>query len=85
MRKWRDFLDGVQLKKDLESLIESLYYDLKLFKPRTLNEEVRMQTVEDALSEIKLKARQLTHENEILKNKIAILEEDLDLQRINYV
>lgn len=79
MRKWRDFLDGVQLKKDLESLIESLYYDLKLFKPRTLNEEVRMQTVEDALSEIKLKARQLTHENEILKNKIAILEEDLDL------
>lgn len=79
MRKWRDFLDGVQLKKDLESLIESLYYDLKLFKPRTLNEEVRMQTVEDTLSEIKLKARQLTHENEILKNKIAILEEDLDL------
>lgn len=79
MRKWRDFLEGVELKKDLESLIESLYYDLKLFKPRTLNEEVRMQTVEDTLSEIKLKARQLTHENEILKNKIAILEEDLDL------
>lgn len=79
MRKWRDFLDGVELKRDLESLIENLYYDIKLFKPRTLNEEVRIHSIEGIISEIKLKVRQLKHENEILKNKIAILEEDMDL------
>ena len=79
MRKWRDFLDGVELKRDLERLVVNLYYDIKLFKPRTLNEEVRIHSIEGTISEIKLKVRQLKHENEILKNKIDILEEDMDL------
>jgi hypothetical protein len=72
MSKWHDFLDGVERKQDLDTLLTELTTDLKLIKPRSLNEEVR-------LTEIRLKARRLEHENKVLLNKIAILEEDLDL------
>ena len=53
--------------------------DLRLIKPRTLNEEVRLSTIDGLLIEIRLKARRLEQENKVLLNKIAILEEDLDL------
>ena len=79
MSKWHDFLDGVERKQDLNSLLEELGTDLKLIKPRTLNEEVRLSTIDGLLVEIRLKARRLEQENKVLLNKIAILEEDLDL------
>ena len=79
MSKWHDFLDGVERKQDLNSLLEQLGIDLKLIKPRTLNEEVRLSTIDGMLIEIRLKARRLEQENKVLLNKIAILEEDLDL------
>ena len=79
MSRWRDFLDGVEQKKDLNSLLVRLSEDIKLIKPRTLNEEVRLSTIDGLLAEIRLKARRLEHENKVLLNKIAILEEDLDL------
>ena len=79
MSKWHDFLDGVQIKKDLDSLLQQLGTDLKLIKPRTLNEEVRLSTIDGMITEIRLKARRLEQENKVLLNKIAILEEDLDL------
>tara|TARA_A100001015_G_C14743544_1_gene614682 strand:- start:351 stop:590 length:240 start_codon:yes stop_codon:yes gene_type:complete len=79
MSKWHDFLDGVERKQDLNSLLEQLGIDLKLIKPRTLNEEVRLSTIDGMLIEIRLKARKLEQENKVLLNKIAILEEDLDL------
>ena len=53
--------------------------DIRLIKPRTMNEEVRLSTIDGILSEIRLKTRRLEHENKVLLNKIAILEEDLDL------
>ena len=79
MSKWHDFLDGVETKQDLNSLLEQLGTDLRLIKPRTLNEEVRLSTIDGLLIEIRLKARRLEQENKVLLNKIAILEEDLDL------
>tara|TARA_X000001382_G_scaffold130567_1_gene125926 strand:+ start:645 stop:890 length:246 start_codon:yes stop_codon:yes gene_type:complete len=79
MSKWRDFLDGVQIKQDLGALLKQLNEDIKLIKPRTLNEEVRLSTIDGILSEIRLKTRKLEHENKVLLDKIAILEEDLGL------
>ena len=79
MSKWHDFLDGVERKQDLDTLLSDLTSDLKLIKPRTLNEEVRLSTIDGMLVEIRLKARRLEQENKVLLNKIAILEEDLDL------
>jgi len=81
MSKWRDFLDGVPRKEDLESLIEEAQQELKLLKakPKSLSEEARLQAICDVLSEIKLKAREMKHTNEVLNKKVSILEEDLDL------
>jgi len=79
MSRWRDFLDGVEIKQDLGSLLEQLSEDIRLIKPRTMNEEVRLSTIDGILSEIRLKTRKLEHENKVLLDKIAILEEDLDL------
>jgi|TARA_B100000214_G_scaffold107580_1_gene75776 hypothetical protein len=79
MSRWRDFLDGVEIKQDLGSLLEQLSEDIRLIKPRTMNEEVRLSTIDGMLSEIRLKTRKLEHENKVLLDKIAILEEDLDL------
>ena len=79
MSKWHDFLDGVERKEDLGSLLEQLSEDIRLIKPRTMNEEVRLSTIDGMLSEIRLKSRKLEHENKVLLDKIAILEEDLDL------
>ena len=79
MSKWHDFLDGVERKQDLNSLLEQLGTDLKLIKPHTLNAEVRLSTIDGLLLEIRLKASRLEQENKVLLNKIAILEEDLDL------
>ena len=79
MSKWHDFLDGVERKQDLDSLLADLTTDLKLIKPRTINEEIRLSTIDGLITEIRLKARRLEQENKVLLNKIAILEEDLDL------
>ena len=79
MSKWRNFLDGVEIKQDLGSLLEQLSEDIKLIKARSINEEVRLSTIDGMLSEIRLKTRKLQHENKVLLDKIAILEEDLDL------
>ena len=79
MSRWHDFLDGVEIKQDLGSLLEQLSEDIRLIKPRTINEEVRLSTIDGILSEIRLKTRKLQHENKVLLDKIAILEEDLDL------
>jgi len=79
MSKWRDFLDGVEPSRDLESLLETLEADLKNVKVRSLTEESRLASIIDNISEARLKVKKLKQENKVLLNKVAILEEDLDL------
>jgi len=80
MSKWRDFLDGVERKEDLESLIEEVSSEVDRIKPRTILEEDRLNNIKKVLSEIKLSVRKLKHSNRILENKVSILEEDMDLR-----
>ena len=79
MSKWRDFLDGVEPSRDLESLLETLEADLKNVKVRSLSEESRLVSIIDNITEARLKVKKLKQENKVLLNKVAILEEDLDL------
>ena len=79
MSRWRDFLEGVERKEDIESLIEELSQDIKLIKPSTLNEEVRLSTIDGLLAKISKEARRLSRKNEILQKKISILEEDRNI------
>ena len=79
MSAWRDFLDGVEPQRDLESLLETLDAELKELKARSLTEEARLSSIRDNLTEARLKVKKLKQENKVLLNKVAILEEDLDL------
>ena len=79
MSRWRDFLDGVEPKRDIESLLEVLEAELKDVKARSLVEEIRLSSIRDNLTEARMKVKQLKHKNKVLLNKVAILEEDLDL------
>lgn len=79
MSQWRDFLDGVEPRRDLENLLETLEADLEKLKARSLTEETRLASIKDNLAEARLKVKQLKHKNEVLLNKVSILEEDLDL------
>jgi hypothetical protein len=79
MSQWRDFLNGVEPNRDLESLLETLEADLKNVKDRTLSEESRLASIIDNITEARLKVKKLKQENKVLLNKVAILEEDLDL------
>ena len=79
MSRWRDFLDGVEPSRDLESLLETLEAELKELKARSLTEEARLSSIRDNLTEARLKVKKLKQENKVLLNKVAILEEDLDL------
>jgi len=79
MSKWRDFLDGVGPQRDLESLLETLDAELKELKARSLTEEAKLSSIKDNLTEARLKVKKLKQENKVLLNKVAILEEDLDL------
>lgn len=79
MSRWHDFLDGVEPKRDLESLLENIQAEIKDIKPRSLNEEVKLASINDNITEARLKVKKLKSDNLILKNKVSILEEDLDL------
>ena len=79
MSKWRDFLDGVEPRRDLESLLETLDAELKELKARSLTEEARLSSIRDNLTEARLKVKKLKQENKVLLDKVSILEEDLDL------
>ena len=79
MSKWHDFLDGVEPSRDLESLLENLEAEIKELKARSISEEARLSSISDSLTEARLKVKELKHKNKVLLNKVAILEEDLDL------
>lgn len=72
-------MDGVEPKRDLESLLENIQAEIKDIKPRSLNEEVKLASINDNITEARLKVKKLKNDNLVLKNKVSILEEDLDL------
>ena len=80
MSKWRDFLAGVERKRDLDSLIEEVSSELELIRPKSVLEEDRIESIKKTISEIKLFVKRLKHKNSILENKLSILEEDMDLR-----
>ena len=80
MSKWRDFLAGVERKEDLDSLIEEVSSEIDLIRPKSVLEEDRLENIKKVISEIKLSIRKLTHKNNVLENKLSILEEDMDLR-----
>jgi len=59
MSRWRDFLDGVEPSRDLESLLETLEADLKNVKVRSLSEESRLASIIDNITEARLKVKKL--------------------------
>jgi hypothetical protein len=79
MSRWRDFLDGVEPKRDLESLLENIQAEIKEIKPRSLNEEVKLESIKESITEARLKVKKLKNDNLVLKKKVSILEEDLDI------
>ena len=80
MSKWRDFLAGVERKKDLDSLIEEVSSELELIRPKSVIEEDRIENIKKTISEIKVFVKKLKNKNSILENKLSILEEDMDLR-----
>ena len=69
----------IQILSILLFLLETLEAELKDLKPRSLTEEARLSSIKENLTEARLKVKKLKHENSVLKNKVSILEEDLDL------
>tara|TARA_R110000824_G_scaffold299320_2_gene487441 strand:+ start:190 stop:429 length:240 start_codon:yes stop_codon:yes gene_type:complete len=79
MSKWSDWVNGIEIKDDLESLVDEVRSELNSIKPKSLMEQDRLDSISKTLLEIKLKAKEVEHKNRVLKTKVDILEEDLDL------
>ena len=79
MSKWSDFINGTEIKDDLESLIDEVRSEVKDIKAKSIIEQEKLESISKILFEVKLKARELECKNRILKKKVSILEEDLDL------
>tara|TARA_R110000751_G_C13643193_1_gene467152 strand:+ start:605 stop:844 length:240 start_codon:yes stop_codon:yes gene_type:complete len=79
MSKWSDWAYGLEIKDDLETLIEEVRSEVKSIKAKNLIEQDKLDAVAKTLFEAKLKAKELEYKNRVLSTKISILEEDLDL------
>jgi hypothetical protein len=79
MSKWGDWVCDLEIKDDLETLIEEVRSEIKKIKAKNLAEQDKLDTVAKTLFEAKFKAKELEYKNKVLSNRISILEEDLDL------
>jgi len=79
MSKWNDWIGGVEIEEDLETLIEEVRSEVKSIKARNIVEQDRLDSITKILFEAKLKAKELEQKNRVLSNKVLILEEDFDL------
>jgi|TARA_R110000824_G_scaffold20875_5_gene78282 hypothetical protein len=79
MSAWDDWIGGVEIEEDLETLIEEVRSEVKSIKARNIIEQDRLDSITKILFEAKLKAKELEHKNRVLSNKVLILEEDFDL------
>ena len=79
MSAWDDWIGGVEIEEDLETLIEEVRSEVKSIKARNIIEQDRLDSITKILFEAKLKAKELEYKNRVLSNKVLILEEDFDL------
>tara|TARA_R110000851_G_scaffold79498_3_gene175091 strand:+ start:1112 stop:1351 length:240 start_codon:yes stop_codon:yes gene_type:complete len=79
MSKWNEWVDGIEIKDDLESLIDEVRSEVKNIKAKSTIQQDKLEAISKILFEAKLKAKELEFKNRVLKNKVSILEEDLNL------
>tara|TARA_R110002110_G_scaffold13372_1_gene64024 strand:- start:40 stop:279 length:240 start_codon:yes stop_codon:yes gene_type:complete len=79
MPKWNEWVDGIEIKDDLESLIDEVRSEVKNIKAKSIIQQDKLEAISKILFEAKLKAKELEFKNRVLKNKVSILEEDLNL------
>jgi|TARA_R110002124_G_scaffold102073_1_gene250044 hypothetical protein len=79
MPKWNEWVDGIEIKDDLESLIDEVRSEVKNIKAKSTIQQDKLEAISKILFEAKLKAKELEFKNRVLKNKVSILEEDLNL------
>lgn len=79
MPKWNEWIYGLEIKDDLETLLEEVRSEIKSIKTKNLIEQDKLDTIARILFEAKLKAKELEYKNRVLSTKISIIEEDLDL------
>ena len=77
-RLWRNYLLGESLsEKDIVSYIQALEEFIQYSKPRTMTEKRRLAVAKQNLREVQRYARRLQNENQILHEKLNILEESI--------
>jgi hypothetical protein len=73
--EWRSFLNESLDEKTIFTYIQGLEEIISNLKPRTMTEKRRMSLAKQHVREVKRYARRLQNENQVLQEKLNILEE----------
>ena len=73
--EWRSFLNESLDEKTLFTYIQGLEEIISNLKPRTMTEKRRMSLAKQHVREVKRYARRLQNENQVLQERLNILEE----------
>ena len=73
--EWRSFLSESLDEKTIFTYIQGLEEIVNNLKPRTMTEKRRMSLAKQHIREVKRYARRLQNENQVLQEKLNILEE----------
>ena len=72
---WSDFLNEGLDEKTIFTYIQGLEEIVSNLKPRTMTEKRRMSLAKQHIREVKRHARRMANENNVLQEKLNILEE----------
>ena len=73
--EWRSFLNESLDEKTIFTYIQGLEEIISNLKPRTMTEKRRMSLAKQHVREVKRYARRLQNENQVLQEKLNIIEE----------
>ena len=73
--EWRSFLNESLDEKTIFTYIQGLEEIISNLNPRTITEKRRMSLAKQHVREVKRYARRLQNENQVLQEKLNILEE----------
>ena len=73
--EWRSFLNESLDEKTIFTYIQGLEEIISNLKPRTMTEKRRMSLAKQHVREVKRYARRLQNENQVLQERLNILEE----------